>query len=67
MITVTDCGVSFWVRFDRADSVVRYLQSSGIQPQRLAANGYADTRPLADNATVEGRARNRRVELILER
>lgn len=67
MITVTDCGVSFWVRFARADSVVRYLQSNGIQPQRLAAIGYADTRPLADNATVEGRARNRRVELILER
>jgi len=43
------------------------LQSNGIQPNRLAAIGYADTRPLADNAVAEGRARNRRVELILER
>ncbi|WP_308220204.1 OmpA family protein [Pseudomonas sp. 18.1.10] len=51
----------------RAGSVVRYLQANGIQPGRLAAIGYADTRPLADNATAEGRARNRRVELILER
>ena len=51
----------------RAGSVVRYLQANGIQPGRLAAIGYADTRPLADNATPEGRARNRRVELILER
>ena len=51
----------------RAGSVVRYLQSNGIQPNRLAAIGYADTRPLADNALAEGRARNRRVELILER
>ena len=51
----------------RAGSVVRYLQSNGIQPNRLAAIGYADTRPLADNAVAEGRARNRRVELILER
>lgn len=51
----------------RAGSVVRYLQANGIQPQRLAAIGYADTRPLTDNSTAEGRARNRRVELILER
>ena len=51
----------------RAGSVVRYLQANGIQPGRLAAIGYADTRPLADNTTAEGRARNRRVELILER
>lgn len=51
----------------RAGSVVRYLQANGIQPGRLAAIGYADTRPLADNRTAEGRARNRRVELILER
>ena len=51
----------------RAGSVVRYLQANGIQPARLAAIGYADTRPLADNATADGRARNRRVELILER
>lgn len=51
----------------RAGSVVRYLQANGIQPDRLAAIGYADTRPLADNGSAEGRARNRRVELILER
>ncbi|AUG09851.1 OmpA family protein [Pseudomonas sp. S09G 359] len=51
----------------RAGSVVRYLQANGIHPERLAAIGYADTRPLADNTTTEGRARNRRVELILER
>jgi chemotaxis protein MotB len=47
--------------------VVRYLQSNGIQPTCLAAIGYADTRPLSNNTTAEGRARNRRVELILER
>lgn len=51
----------------RAGSVVRYLQANGIHPDRLAAIGYADTRPLADNSSAEGRARNRRVELILER
>lgn len=51
----------------RAGSVVRYLQSNGIKGERLAAVGYADTRPLNDNTTAQGRARNRRVELILER
>lgn len=51
----------------RAGSVVRYLQSNGIKSERLTAVGYADTRPLGDNTTAQGRASNRRVELILER
>lgn len=50
----------------RAGSVVRYLESNGIDSRRLKAVGYADTRPLADNATAQGRASNRRVELMLE-
>lgn len=51
----------------RAGSVVRYLESNGVVSNRLRAVGYADTRPLDDNGTAEGRARNRRVELIMER
>ncbi len=50
----------------RATSVVRYLESNGVAPQRLRATGYADTRPLSPNDSVEGRATNRRVELIME-
>jgi len=50
----------------RAGSVVRYLQANGIDSRRLKAVGYAHTRPLGDNTTAEGRAANRRVELILE-
>jgi chemotaxis protein MotB len=50
----------------RASSVVRHLQSRGIQSTRLSATGYADTRPIASNSTVEGQRANRRVELILE-
>lgn len=50
----------------RAGSVVRYLESNGVASNRLRAVGYADTRPLADNASAEGRATNRRVELIME-
>lgn len=51
----------------RAGSVVRYLQANGIDKTRLKAIGYADARPIADNHTPEGRARNRRVELIIEK
>jgi len=50
----------------RAASVVRYLQQQGIAGNRLSAVGLADTQPLGDNATVNGRAKNRRVELTLE-
>lgn len=49
----------------RAISVVRFLAEGGIGMERLRAVGYAETRPLARNITAEGRARNRRVELVL--
>lgn len=51
----------------RAGSVVRYLQANGIERSRLKAVGYADTRPIADNHTPQGRASNRRVELLIEK
>ena len=40
-----------------------YLLTKGIVPERLQAKGYGSTRPVASNATEEGRAQNRRVEL----
>jgi chemotaxis protein MotB len=49
----------------RASGVTRYLIGRGIAPGRVRAIGYADTRPLADNASAEGRSRNRRVSFIL--
>ncbi len=49
----------------RAIAVVRHLQRQGFNIARLRAVGYADTQPLAPNATAEGRAANRRVELLL--
>lgn len=48
---------------ERAAAVVRYLTGSGIAPARLDSAGFGESRPLADNATEEGQARNRRVEL----
>lgn len=48
----------------RADSVRNYVISNfGIKAERLEAKGYGETFPIADNATVQGRQRNRRVEL----
>ncbi|NVJ59426.1 MAG: flagellar motor protein MotB [Gammaproteobacteria bacterium] len=50
----------------RAGSVVReLLKDPELVRERFVITGYADTRPLADNNTSEGRARNRRVEIII--
>ncbi|MBE7373141.1 flagellar motor protein MotD [Pseudomonas lopnurensis] len=51
----------------RAGSVVRMLAAQGVNPSRLAAVGYGEYQPVADNATAEGRARNRRVILVVSR
>lgn len=50
----------------RAASVVQQLIAQGVQPDRLSAVGYADTRPIAPNGTPTGRAENRRVDLELQ-
>ena len=47
----------------RAAAVVDWLVSHGIDKSRLAAQGFGDTRPVAENTTDEGRAKNRRVDL----
>ncbi|MCO5063617.1 MAG: OmpA family protein [Rhizobiaceae bacterium] len=49
----------------RASSVASYLVSQRVDGRRLAINGFGDTRPIASNATPEGRAQNRRVEIYL--
>jgi len=49
---------------DRAKAVVAALQAAGIDAKRLATVGWGQEKPLADNATEEGRAKNRRVELV---
>jgi outer membrane protein OmpA-like peptidoglycan-associated protein len=49
----------------RADAVKSYLISKGIAASRLQSTGYGSSRPLVSNETVEGRRKNRRVELKL--
>ncbi len=48
---------------DRAKAVRDYLVSKGLAAARFEVNGYGKTKPVADNKTAEGRAKNRRVEL----
>jgi len=49
----------------RAINVARYLQKQAINPGQLSAAGFGEFKPVADNATVEGRAKNRRIEIVL--
>lgn len=49
----------------RAINVARYLQGQGIDPGQLSAVAYGEWKPVATNDTVEGRAKNRRIEIIL--
>ena len=50
----------------RANAVVRYLVSKGIDPNVVSGKGRADTHPLAPNDTKAGRAENRRIEVVAE-
>ncbi|MBD3619636.1 MAG: flagellar motor protein MotD [Chromatiales bacterium] len=49
----------------RAATVVRILEEYGVDPARLAATGFGEHQPVADNATAEGRSANRRVVLVV--
>ncbi|HSW10157.1 MAG TPA: OmpA family protein [Bacillota bacterium] len=52
----------------RATAVVRYLlEERGLDATRLSAAGYGEYRPVADNDTLEGMARNRRVDVVILR
>ena len=49
----------------RAINVARYLQQQGIDPANLSAAAFAEHKPVADNSTKEGKAKNRRIEITL--
>ena len=49
----------------RADAVMQFLISQGVKPELVEAKGFGEADPVASNATAQGRAKNRRVELSL--
>lgn len=51
----------------RANAVRDFLVSRNYQTDRIRSNGMGESHPVADNATTEGRANNRRVEIIIDR
>lgn len=51
----------------RATNVLRYLSRGGVEIERMSATGYGDSDPIATNATLQGRAKNRRLEFVLEK
>ena len=50
----------------RADNVVAYLEAQGVNPNIISAKGFGDTHAVASNDTSQGRAQNRRIEIVLE-
>ncbi len=50
----------------RADAVAGFLGDVGVDRTRISAKGFGAERPIADNATEEGRARNRRIEIHVD-
>lgn len=63
---VGDRGSQYELSRKRAESVKEELISLGVKEHRLSTKGYGGNKPLADNSSAEGRARNRRVEFLIK-
>jgi outer membrane protein OmpA-like peptidoglycan-associated protein len=50
----------------RADAVAAYLITHGVPAERVTTAGLGSSRPVADNSSAEGRADNRRVEIVIQ-
>ena len=64
---IGDGALNLQLSQQRAQSVLNYLTSNGIQLERLSAIGFGENAPIADNSTAEGRALNRRIEFEVSR
>ena len=50
---------------ERANAIARYLAGKGVKAKRLAPKGFGEDAPISDNRTAAGRAKNRRIELVI--
>jgi outer membrane protein OmpA-like peptidoglycan-associated protein len=62
--SVGDDGANMRLSQSRAEAVMRYLVERGVDPSRLTAIGYGETRPIESNRTSQGREINRRMEFV---
>ncbi|MEC3906404.1 OmpA family protein [Tamlana sp. 2201CG12-4] len=60
-----DAGYNMTLSKNRATSVTNYLKQNGVSSGRLTTNWFGETKPVHDNATAEGRAKNRRVNIVI--
>jgi outer membrane protein OmpA-like peptidoglycan-associated protein len=60
-----DADYNMTLSKNRANSVTSYLKQNGISASRLTTNWFGETKPVHDNATAEGRAKNRRVNIVI--
>jgi chemotaxis protein MotB len=58
---------NWWLSTGRANTVLQFLLSRDVPAARLSEQGFGEEHPVASNATPEGRAQNRRVEIVFER
>ena len=61
-----DADINFSLSELRAAAVKAFLVNLGVNPDRLQTEGYGEERPIADDTTLEGRAKNRRVQFRTE-
>ena len=61
---VGDRAANWKLSQDRAGAVMNWLADHGVDRNRMSAKGRGESRPLGDNSTDDGRARNRRVEIV---
>jgi outer membrane protein OmpA-like peptidoglycan-associated protein/tetratricopeptide (TPR) repeat protein len=64
---VGDDKTNFALSKERAYEVMSYLISKGVAGKRISFNGYGETKPVADNNTEDGRAKNRRTEFVVKK